>query len=249
MCLEKVYMCLLLVCVLHDGVLCNRFRLTTDRTCFAMLCKDGTYSAHATLGARLRLFSLPYTEMTSRHLWNYLALLMAAIDTMNQSSSQVVQWRKTLFHIIGRVEGLQVEKHMYIDPIVNHDIDEFMVSRVKQHLKKLLRTNPTTTTTSRIVTSFDYHDTLHMYKSLFSTWDAPRSIIQLIVRSYMPAIYILHSVHDHADVCTYDFYHLFYTPLHHAIVDVPIFLTEIGSRQDYEVALTYVDSGIWEDMS
>lgn len=216
---------------------------------------DGRYSSQASLNSRLQLMRMHYTEMTSRQLWNHLAILLIGLESMNPSSATVVRWKKMLTYMIDRVSPLQ-KQPTYVDPEINRQIDFTMLTKLNHHLTMLLN-KPNRHYHDHHHTSLESHmqhrdeafGVYHMYKSLFNAWRTPTSVIQLITRSYLPFVFILHSIHDHNDICSYDYFTNFYSPLHESIVERNVFENEIGSARDYELALTYVDSGLWYPLS
>lgn len=211
-----------------------------------MLQVDGSYSQCATLPNRLHLVNLQAHQMTWRHLWNYLGILILGLETLNPSHVNVIQWKRDLDIIIARLRRAYLPG---ISDAYDYQVDYQMVIMVNEHLLKLLKPTENMldfqyTTMDRFVSQRSYGSS-QMFRSLFQFWEAPKAVIQLLTRSYLPYIYLLHGVHDANQVYEFNLLAIFYIPIHQCIVETAAF-AELGDESDYEVVLTYVDSNLMD---
>lgn len=207
----------------------------------SILAVDGSYSQCATLANRLHLIHLSTHQMSWRYLWNHMSILVLALDTLQPSRLAIVRWKTELNTMISRIQRAQLPG---LNNAYDHQVDSQMVLMVHEHLAKLLI--PTNKMTQFITLEFfvaqqRQYGTTQMFRSVFEYWDAPVVMIQLLARSYLPYLYLLHTVHDANHVQDYELITTFYSPIHQCIVDMEAF-SEVGNKEDYETALTYVDS-------
>lgn len=211
---------------------------------------SGTYSNSMSLSSRLLFQSkeaqaIPphqYVKtMSSRHLWNYFSILILSIGTLNSSHHSVVQFKSQMGVIMQRLQNLHVAEQQHDD-----DVDIQCLQKIHEDIAKYLL--PPADLVNSALTSIQlnlflqYRKTSHlcMYKALFDFWKTPNCIIQLIARSLMPSIYLLHTVHDPQFVHQSQLLSRFYEPLHQCVALLQDFLT-IGTKKQYEIALTHVD--------
>lgn len=208
---------------------------------------DGSYSRCATLPNRLFFVKLEAHQMTWRHLWNYMSILVIALDTLNPSHATVVYWKRDLDIMLNRLRRIYLPG---ISDAYDYQVDYQLVMMVHEHLQKLLI--PTDKMSDiynqQHMTLNQFVDqrpagTTFMFRALFAFWEAPIVTVQLLARSYLPYIYLLHMVHDANQVHDFELLTTFYSPIHQCIVEMTAF-TELGDREDYEVALTFVDSNL-----
>lgn len=207
----------------------------------SMLTVDGSYSECATLINRLKFVNLSSHQMSWRYLWNHMSLLVLALDTLNPSHVAIVRWKYDLNIMISRLQRLYLPG---LTDAHDYQVDSQMMLMVNGHLEKLLlkpEGMSEQTTLDHFIAQQKHHGTTQMFRALFEYWEAPIAIIQLLARSYMPYLYLLHTVHDANWVHDYELITTFYSPIHHCIVEMGAF-EEMGDKHDFEVALTYVDS-------
>lgn len=217
----------------------------------AFSLEPGVYMNCATLLNRLPFVQLRTMEMSSVHLWNYMAVVLLALDTLPASEWHVVQWKSMIGGIINRLQQLYLPPSETtvatwsgkMEETYVYQVDYDMLFLVNEDLCKLLLPprdieisfSPNTYMKEK------HKGTTFMFLSLFREWDAPLVMIQLLARSYLPIIYQLHLVHDPDFLRSRDLLNKFYIPLHDSICRFASF-REIGNEKEFELALTLADS-------
>lgn len=245
----------LAICVLMTGVHC--IEIAPDILHLQnILATDGSYSYSATLANRLQLIKRNNEQLAWRHLWNYLSLLLLGLETMNPSSFNTVRFNSQLYMTM---ERLRITYSAFVIDTYDYQIDCQMLMMVHRHLEKLLLPKVESPEWQVIAEHKNWIDeplklripgcfpTLNMFRSLFDAWNTPVSIIQLIVRSYLPQIYLLHILHDPVHVADTHLFIQLYSPLHGLWPERQKFHFEIGGATLYETLLTIVDSPMFLD--
>lgn len=208
---------------------------------------SGSYSKCASLINRLEFMHISTTEMSARHMWNFICIMMLAINTLPSSNYEVVQWKHEADLIVSRLQMLYLPDLPAERTEYNHDdeVDRKMLWMVHHDLKQLL-IPPHTVLLNGSFPSMQKHiferrkGTTFMFLSLLEEWKAPDATIQLLARSYLPLVYSLHLVHDPRYLYYRNLLGTLYIPIHEQICRWDSF-QELGRKDDFERAITVAD--------
>lgn len=207
------------------------------------------YSRQTTLSSRLPFIHQPSHAMTKRHFWNYMSILTLALDNYISHDADAMRYKLT--RAVHRMQYMTLPDMKYLDmeDSYHYQIDTAMLLMVHRDLKALLLPPAhidagddhqfIQTSVQRSATG-----TVVMYKHLFEVWGVLHvpAIIQLLARSYLPCLYIVHLAHDGDYLYHQNLFDELYSPLHQKLTSFQAFQNLLQHEEQYERALILADS-------
>lgn len=219
------------------------------------LVVDGSYSIMTSLASRLPFANLSLQAMTRRHLWCYMSILTLALDNLQDNA--LINIGDLKFKLMRAIRRLQYTtlpdmKYLAIGDSYHYQVDASMLKMVHEDLKAILVPPPASFNTNedQLIDTFlsvRAVGTTAMFRKLFEYWDiiANPAVIQLLARSYLPVLYIIHMAHDGDYIYHQSLFDNLYSLLHQHLVPFQSFqFLGLGNMnaQQYELALILADS-------